>query len=129
MNKFFIMIGGHWFSDTMYRRLLSHFKEAFSHTSVSIEEAFSELRECDYIIDTTGSSESVAIYSLLPENEKKKIQFALHQMIVFKGYLVCSFHGTREMVINDSERLYNKYFSYFEKYIYRSEGLISFLYL
>ena len=38
-----VIISGQFFSKDLFKYLLTHFKEAFSHSSLTIEKAFKEL--------------------------------------------------------------------------------------
>ena len=47
-----VFISGQVFEYDLFQYLLSRFKEAFSHSSLSIEEAFKELNDLNLIINT-----------------------------------------------------------------------------
>ena len=105
------------FDYDLFQYLISDFKEAFSHSSLSIEEAFQELKHYNSIIENSMDDYSKELFECLGNAEKKEIIKTLHQIIVFKG----SRFGVFNEPINDPkqiEKVYKKYFSYFEPYLY-----------
>ena len=48
-----VIIGGKRFSPYVYGFLLNGFKEAFSHSSLTIEQAFSDLDYYKVLLDTS----------------------------------------------------------------------------
>ena len=113
-----VAIAGQVFPYDTFEYLLNRFKEAFSHTSLTIEEAFQELDDLDLIINSSLNEEAYQYYCCLSSKEQKEITGILHQIIVFKA----SRYGVfSEPVGNDQKQidlLYKKYFSYFDTYIY-----------
>ena len=116
MTKGEVAILGQSITAEAFDYLLKHFKEAFSHTSLSIEDAFNELNSFVDIIKT--SKDYVAYqYSLtLSEEEQNNILTLMHQMIVFKGSRFGVFN--EPMTDDNIEELYNKYFKYFNPYLF-----------
>ena len=112
-----VAILGQSITKEVFDYLLKHFKEAFSHTSLSIEDAFNELNRYTDVIKT--SKDFVAYqYSLtLDEKEQQNILKQMHQMIVFKG----SRFGVFTEPMSDEnaiEEIYDKYFKYFNSYLF-----------
>ena len=112
-----IVIAGKSFDYDVFTFLLSRFKEAFSHASLTIEQAF---KECDYLefeINTSKDSKAYEYYECLSDEEKASIMDTVRQIIVFYGNKYGVFNekmdGTKEQI----DRLYNEYFSYFDEYV------------
>lgn len=112
-----VMIGGKHFDYLVYEYLLSRFKEAFSHSSLTIEKAFLELDELDTIIESGKSVEAYQYYQLLSSNEQKQIKDILKQIIVFKGSKFGVFTETLDGSQKQINKLYNQHFKYFDDYI------------
>ena len=114
----YVTVGGKKFSVQAYEFLLSRFKEAFSHSSLSVEKAFEELEKFDIELDKSMNSTAYDYYYTLPYVERKKIKETLHQIIVYKGsvYGVISEQLTGDL--KQFERLYHDNFEFFEKYIF-----------
>lgn len=112
-----IVIIGHTFDSDTFQFLFSKFKEAFSHSSLTIEEAFKEFEEYDLIIQTSKNELSREFFEMLSSETKQSIIALMHQMIVFKAKRFSVFSedltGEQEQV----DRLYNEYFPYFEEYL------------
>ena len=68
-----IIIGGQTFNYNLFEYLLNRFKEAFSHTSLTIEQAFSELDDCDFYLENTKDENAYNYYLLLSEDKKNEI--------------------------------------------------------
>ena len=113
-----VMISGQLFSSSVFHYLLARFKEAFSHSSLTIEEAFQDLENFDLIINTTMDNTAFKYYSCLTTKEKKEITDVLHQIIVFKGSRYGVFSEQLTGDPKQFEALYHKYFSFFDSYIH-----------
>ena len=113
-----VIVGGRKFSNYVYQYLLSRFKEAFSHSSLSVEQAFQDLERYSLVIETSMDLRASEYYDLLPIGEKNKIRDILHQIIVFKGSVFGVFSEKLTGDQRQIERLYNEHFKYFEKYLY-----------
>lgn len=114
----YVMVGGINFSEQSYEYLLNRFKEAFSHSSLSIEQAFDELEQYTINLESTISKNAYDYYSLLSHSEKLKIRDVLHQSIVYYGSIYCIFKDKLSGDMKQVEKLYNEYFKSFEDYIY-----------
>lgn len=117
-KKEFVVVAGKKISLSAYEYLVSSFKEAFSHTSLSVEKAFEELEKCNITLEKSMDKNAYEYYLLLPHSERNRIRSILHQIIVFKGsiYGVITEKLTGEA--KQFEKLYHDNFMYFEKYIY-----------
>ena len=97
--------------------LLSRFKEAFSHASLTIEQAFKECDGLEFEINTSKDSKAYEYYECLSDEEKASIIDTVRQIIFFYGNKYGVFNekmdGTKEQI----DRLYNEYFSYFDEYV------------
>lgn len=113
-----VIISGQVFDYDLFQYLLSRFKEAFSHSSLSIEEAFKELEDLNLIINTSMDSAAYEYFNCLGTSEKKDINDILHQIIVFKGSRYGVFPDILTGEQRQVDRLYAKYFSYFDAYIH-----------
>ena len=112
-----VVVSGQKFSYRFFMYLLSSFKEAFSHTSLTIEEAFQDLENFDMIINTSMDTTAFNYYNLLGHREKKEISDLLHQMIVFKGSRWGVFSEAYSGDQRQTDYLYKKHFAFFEPYI------------
>ena len=114
----YVIVAGKKVSTQAYEFLLSRFKEAFSHTSLSVERAFEELEKYNITLETSVDRAAYDYYCLLSHSEKKKIQAILHQIMVFKA----SRYGviTEELTGDPKqfEKLYHEYLEYYEDYLY-----------
>lgn len=113
-----VIISGQVFEYDLFQYLLSRFKEAFSHSSLSIEEAFKELEDLNLIINTSMDSAAYEYFNCLGTSEKKNINDILRQIIVFKGSRYGVFPDILTGEQRQVDRLYAKYFSYFDAYIH-----------
>ena len=117
LEEKYVIIGGKKFKTEVYRYLLSRFKEGFSHTSVTIEEAFKELDDLDLEIETSKDEEAAQYYFHLPHSTRYEINNVLKQIVVFqgkrKGVFPFRLDGTQEQV----DKLYAENFSYFDEYL------------
>ena len=114
----YVIIAGKKFSVQEYEFLLTRFKEAFSHSSLSIEKAFEELEKYNILLEKSMDKEAYEYFSLLSKSKKRKIREILHQIIVYKAS-VCGV--INEQLTGDSkqiEKIYQNKFKYFEPYIY-----------
>ena len=112
-----IVIAGKSFDYDVFTFLLSRFKEAFSHSSLTIEQAFKECDDLEFEINTSKDSKAYEYYECLSDEEKASIMDTVRQIIVFYGNKYGVFNekmdGTKEQI----DRLYNEYFSYFDEYV------------
>ena len=112
-----VVLSGQVFSYNLFMYLLSSFKEGFSHSSLTIEEAFKELEDLDLIINSSMDMTAFNHYDNLTHREKKEISDVLHQIIVFKGSRWGIFSDRLTGNQKQVDALYHQYFSYFEPYI------------
>ena len=129
MNKKdkYVTIGGMKFSYLVFQDLLRPFKEAFSHASLTVEQAFKELEGYDLVLKSSMDQNAADYYDLLSTTEKNKINEILHQIIVYKGSRFGVFGGPIPNDQKQIDRLFNEHFKYFEQYLpfytkYDSEG-------
>ena len=112
-----IVIAGKSFDYDVFTFLLSRFKEAFSHASLTIQQAFKECDDLEFEINTSKDSKAYEYYECLSDEEKASIMDTVRQIIVFYGNKYGVFNekmdGTKEQI----DRLYNEYFSYFDEYV------------
>lgn len=112
-----IVIAGKSFDYDVFTFLLSRFKEAFSHASLTIEQAFKECDDLEFEINVSKDSKAYEYYECLSDEEKVSIMDTVRQIIVFYGNKYGVFNekmdGTKEQI----DRLYNEYFSYFDEYV------------
>ena len=69
----YVIIGGIKFKKNIYEYLLNRFKEGFSHTSLTIEQAFKELDNLDLIIDKSKDKNAASYYQSLSDYQRKDI--------------------------------------------------------
>lgn len=116
-NEKYVIIGGKKFKEKQFKFLLNRFKEAFSHSSLSVERAFEKLKEYDLLLEKGKDNEAFEFYQLLPNNEKRNIKNISKFIIVFEaqnyGILQDDFDGTEKQAIE----LYNSSFDYFDEYL------------
>lgn len=112
-----VVIAGKSFDYDVFFFLLSRFKEAFSHASLTIEQAFKECDDLEFEINASKDNKAYEYYECLSDEEKVSIMDTVRQIIVFYGYKYGVFNekidGTKEQI----DRLYNEYFSYFDEYV------------
>ena len=112
-----IVIAGKSFDYDVFTFLLSRFKEAFSHASLTIEQAFKGCDDLEFEINASKDSKAYEYYECLSDEEKASIMDTVRQIIVFYGNKYGVFNekmdGTKEQI----DRLYNEYFSYFDEYV------------
>lgn len=112
-----VVIAGKSFDYDVFFFLLSRFKEAFSHASLTIEQAFKECDDLEFEINASKDNKAYEYYECLSDEEKVSIRDTVRQIIVFYGYKYGVFNekmdGTKEQI----DRLYNEYFSYFDEYV------------
>ena len=112
-----IVIAGKSFDYDVFTFLLSRFKEAFSHASLTIQQAFKECDDLEFEINTSKDSKAYEYYECLSDEEKASIIDTVRQIIFFYGNKYGVFNekmdGTKEQI----DRLYNEYFSYFDEYV------------
>lgn len=112
-----IIIGGKKFSPYVYSLLLNGFKEAFSHSSLTIEQAFADLDYYRLVVETSYDKICAEYYKNLSSSKKNKIRETVHQVIVYLGSQVCAFPEKLTGEQKQMDQLYNKYFSYFDQYV------------
>ena len=123
-----IIIAGKRFSPYVYNFLMNGFKEAFSHSSLTIEQAFYDLEYYKLLIETSYDKVSADYYKLLSPSRKNHIREIVHQIIVFLGSKVCAFPEKLDGTQKQIDEIYNKYFNYFNDYVigylkFNEEGL------
>lgn len=112
-----VSIYGKEFEAEVFEYLLSRFKEAFSHSSLTIESAFKELDELDDTIEKNKSVEAYNYYQMLSFKEKKDIQDILRQIIVFKGVNFGVVQETLDGTQKQFDKIYHNNFEYFDPYL------------
>lgn len=117
LDEKYVIIGGIKFKKNIYEYLLNRFKEGFSHTSLTIEQAFKELDDLDLIIDKSKDKNAANQYQSLSFSQKKDIYDVMKQIIVYQGRRMGIFpfdlDGTQKQV----NKLYDENFSYFDSYL------------
>ena len=113
-----VVVTGQLFSYELFQHLLNRFKEVFSHSSLTIEEAFRELDEFDLIVESSKDNNAYEYYNCLSMNEKKEITDVVHQIIVYKGSQYGVFTEVLTGQQSQIEQIYSQYFDYFEPYVY-----------
>lgn len=109
-----ILFGGVLFDKRVFDFCLVSFKDAFSRSSVSIENAFNEFNNTQSKLDGQKDVEMAKIYEKLPN--KEEINLCLHKMICFLGKKYGMYQDDiRQMNDLEVEQLYNKYFKTNEK--------------
>ena len=118
-----VVIGGKSFEQDVFEYLLNRFKEAFSHSSLTIESAFKELDDLNRALKQNMSEEANEYFQLLSSSEKKNILDVAKQIIVFKGsrfgVITEQLDGTQKQVnklFADYFRDFESYFPYYIKY-------------
>lgn len=100
-----------------FEYLINRFKEAFSHASLSIEQAFNDLADIDATIESLKDEQSYLHYKTLSLSEKTIIINTVKQIIVFYqkrlGAIEENLDGTQKQV----NRIYKDRFTYFNNYI------------
>lgn len=113
-----VIIMGHTFGSNLFKHLLIGFKEAFSHSSLTIEKAFEEYESLNISIASNRNEEAFSYYSLLSEKSRKEIYDTVKQIIVFKaskyGAIFDKLDGTQSQV----DKLYSTYFDYFDSEVF-----------
>jgi len=111
-----VVIGGKTFEKDVFEYLLSRFKEAFSHSSLTIESAFQELDDLNLALKQNMSEEANEYFQLLSSAEKKEILDVAKQIIVFKGsrfgVITEQLDGTQKQI----NKLFAEHFKDFEPY-------------
>lgn len=111
-----IIIGRKSFDSDVFEYLLNRFKEAFSHSSLTIESAFKELEDLDFIIKQQKDDMSNQFYQLLSANEKREISDIVKQIIVFKASYLGTFSEKLDNSQKQVNRLYGDNLTYFDSY-------------
>ena len=115
--KDYINLEGKKFNREVFKYLFTSFKEGFSHTSLTIEEAFKELEDLDNSIATTRDENSAQLYENLSSDEKKDIYDVLKQIIVFQGKRMGIFAFELDKTQKQVDQLYLENFAYFDPYL------------
>lgn len=112
-----VVISGQLFPYDLFQYLLSRFKEAFCHSSLTIEQAFKELDELEVAIHSSMDYHAFDFYCTLGFKEKKEIDDTLKQIIVFKASRYGVFNEALTGDPKQIDRLFQKHFSYFVPYL------------
>lgn len=116
-NKDKVVIGGKTFDYDVFESLLNGFKEGFSYSSLTIEEAFRELHDLDYDIEMSKDKDSYNHFNELSKDKQDEIIDVVKQIIIYFGlkYGVFNekFSGSQKQI----NQLYDKYFNYFDEYV------------
>lgn len=118
MKADMVFVNGRNFLRGEYEYLLHSFKEAFSHSSLSIERAFENVDKYRVLVESGKDEKAEEIYQLLSATQKRKIKDKIHKMIVFYGSKYSVFSDKLKDDSRQTEKLYNQYFGYFEPFVY-----------
>lgn len=113
----YINLEGKNFDRNVFKYLFTSFKEGFSHTSLTIEEAFEELENLDNAIAFARDESSAQLYENLSFDEKKEIYDVLKQIIVSQGKRMGVFSFELDKTQEQFDQLYKENFSYFDPYL------------
>lgn len=108
-----VVIGGKTFEKELFDELVMMFKEAFSHSSSSIENAFSELDKIIVEIDSHKSAKDAKLFYSLNELEKRNIVNVVKQMVVSLGHKFGAFWDDMPRNQEGVDKIYEQYFTYF----------------
>lgn len=106
-----INISGIDFDYKTFASLLGSFKEAFSHASLSIEEAFQELEQYEHELRNAMDLHAFDYYYLLDEKQQLDIQTIVKQALVYKA---CYYGMVPDNFKNDSlfiDKVYQEKFA------------------
>lgn len=112
-----VIVGGKSFDYDVFEYLLSRFKEAFSHSSLTIESAFRNLDEFDLALEDGKNQRSYDCYQALPNDKKKEVMDIIKSIIVFKGSKFGVFPDQLDGTQKQVDKLYHEYFEYFSNYV------------
>lgn len=113
-----VVLRGQRFTNSEYRFLLNSFKEAFSQASLSIESAFAEMDDLEHKIETEKNTLAKSFFDYSTNEEKNEIRDIVHQCVVFLGRKYGVFTDELDGSQKQIDQLYNKYFAYFNEYVY-----------
>ncbi len=117
LEEKYVNIGGKEFKREIYEYLLTRFKEGFSHTSLTIENAFKELDDLDLVIENAKDEEAAQYYQNLPSSKKREIYNVLRQIVVFQGKRMGIFSFDLDGTQKQFNKLYVENFAYFDEYL------------
>lgn len=112
-----VVLGGKVFNRDVFEYLLGSFKEGFSHSSLTIEEAFDELDNYDYIINNAKSDESFRLFNLLSGSEKREAVNSFRQIVIYSAMQHGAFNFELDGTQKQIDKLYKEKFSYFDSYL------------
>lgn len=112
-----VILGGKRFSREVFEYLLSRFKEGFSHSSLTIEEAFEELDNLDFIIDKAKDDDSFEKFQSLSMFDQKEAYKVFRQIVVFNAAQHGAFDFSLDCSQKQIDKLYQEQFSYFNLYL------------
>lgn len=110
----YVVISGKEFEKELFDELLMLFKEAFSHSSSSIESAFSKLDNLTAEIDKERDENAVKLFNALDDDKKREIVNLIKLMIVRIGYNYKIFWDDMPKEQEGVNRLFEQYFDYFK---------------
>lgn len=117
LEEKYVIVGGKKFKREIYEYLLTRFKEGFSHTSLTIEDAFKELDDLDLVIENSKDEDAAQCYHNLPFSQKHEIYNVLRQIVVFQGKRMGVFPFELDGTQKQFNKLYAENFSYFDEYL------------
>lgn len=110
----YVVINGKEFKKELFDELLMLFKEAFSHSSSSIESAFLKLDSLTAEIDKERNENSAKLFKALGEDKKNEIINVIKLMLVRLGYNYKIFWDDMPKDQEGINRLFEQYFGYFK---------------
>ena len=118
LRKEDVIIRGQRFTSSEFTFLLNSFKEAFSQASLSIESAFAELDTLEHKVETEKNILAKSFFEYSSNDERNEIRDVVHQCVVFLGSKYGVFIDELDGSQKQIDQLYNKYFAYFNDYVY-----------
>lgn len=100
-----------------FEYLLNRFKEAFSHASLSIEQAFKELSDIDFEISSKNDNDSLEKFKKLSLSDKNYVMNIVRQIIVFYQFNLGAIDEKLDGSQKQINRIYNDKFRYFDNYV------------
>lgn len=116
-NKEKVVIGGKTFDYDVFEYLLNGFKEGFSYSSLTIEEAFRELHDLDYVIEMSKDKDSYNRFNEMSKDKQDEIIDVVKQIIIYFGLKYGVFNEKVDGSQKQINQLYDKYFNYFDEYV------------
>ena len=109
-----VSVSGQLFSQELYQFFLTSFKESFSYSSLSIESAFEELKNCDILFRELSNEKSCEYYEMLEDVEKKEVDDFLKYVIVCRGHQFGILPGPFDVHSSQEEikKVFQEHFSY-----------------